>query len=323
MLGAGLAALGLLGTNWSVKFPVLGTLLARLPAQAFSLPEYESGYNSNAVAGTLIWLLPLSVALLLFLRQQPFPSSTTRQHHVLFGLLLLTTSFNMLVFVLAQSRGGYFALAVTLWLMLTLWARRWRRVLLLGLVLIGVLGIGWSERQSLLAILGAPTPQAKAAIDPTNLAESFDSRLEIWSRALYAIQDFPFTGMGMNMFRRIVSLLYPLFLVSPDVDIAHAHNEFLQAALDLGIPGLIAFIAIYLCAGGMLWQLWHQGLATETIVTQKPSRLLVVGLGSSLFAHLLFGMTDAIALGARSGIVFWMLLGLITALYQQRAGQTA
>jgi O-antigen ligase len=88
--------------------------------------------------------------------------------------------------------------------------------------------------------------------DPTFSLNSLQGRLELWSRAIYGIQDFPFTGMGMNTFRKLVHMRYPLFLTSPNVDIAHAHNEFLQAALDLGIPGLIAFIAIYL---GGFWML--------------------------------------------------------------------
>jgi putative inorganic carbon (HCO3(-)) transporter len=322
-LGAGLAGLGLLGTNWSVKFPALGILLSRLPVQIFNLPGYESGYNSNAVAGTLIWLIPLSLATVVLLWQQPLPTLTTRQRRWLIALLLFTLIFNLSVFVLAQSRGGYIALGATLWLMLALWATRWRRAMLVGFVLIALLGVGWGWHQRMFAMIDTTqTSLPTSAIDPTNLSESLDSRLEVWSRALYAMQDFPFTGMGMNMFRRIVPILYPLFLISPEVDIAHAHNEFLQVALDLGIPGLIAFIAIYLCAGGMLWQLWRQGLTTEDATTPKPSRLLALGLGGSLFAHLLFGLTDAIALGARSGIVFWMLLGLIASLYQQRAGQT-
>ena len=37
----------------------------------------------------------------------------------------------------------------------------------------------------------------------------------------------------MNTFRHVVHLLYPLFTISPDIDFGHAHNEFLQAAIDL------------------------------------------------------------------------------------------
>lgn len=54
-----------------------------------------------------------------------------------------------------------------------------------------------------------------------------EARVEIWSRAVYAIQDFPFTGCGLGTFRRIVPILYPLFLISSDADIGHAHNLFL------------------------------------------------------------------------------------------------
>jgi len=141
----------------------------------------------------------------------------------------------------------------------------------------------------------------------------------VWSRAIYGIQDFPFTGMGMNAFRKVVPVLYPLFLVSPDVDIGHAHNEFLQAALDLGIPGLIAFIAIYIIAFWMLASIWkvtrHPQLNTGhwSLVT----RSLTLGLGGGLLAHMLYGLTDAVALGAKPGLLFWMLLGLIAGLYEQ------
>jgi hypothetical protein len=32
-------------------------------------------------------------------------------------------------------------------------------------------------------------------------------------------------------------------------------------------------------------------------------------------------MTDAVALGAKPGLLFWLLLGLIAALYMQTAGR--
>jgi len=39
-------------------------------------------------------------------------------------------------------------------------------------------------------------------------------------------------------------------------------------------------------------------------------------------AHLVYGLTDAVALGAKPGLLFWMLLGLIAAPYEQtRASQ--
>jgi len=132
--------------------------------------------------------------------------------------------------------------------------------------------------------------------------------VEVWSRAVYGLQDFPFTGMGMNTFREVVHVLYPLFLIAPDVDIGHAHNEFIQAGLDLGIPGMIAFMGLYVGAFWMLFSAWSH--------RSRPTAI-ILGLGGGLTAHMLYGMVDAVSLGAKPGILFWMLLGLVAGLYQQ------
>ena len=49
----------------------------------------------------------------------------------------------------------------------------------------------------------------------------------------------------MNAFRKVMPVLYPMFLSSPDFDMAHAHNHLLQVAIDLGIPGLVAYFALW------------------------------------------------------------------------------
>jgi putative inorganic carbon (HCO3(-)) transporter len=98
-----------------------------------------------------------------------------------------------------------------------------------------------------------------------------------------------------------------------NIDIAHAHNQFLQVGVDLGIPGLIAYIAIWLGLVGMLQQSWQ--LANEPL-----SRLFIVGFTASLVASFVFGLTDTVALGAKPGFMFWFLLGLITGHYRSLVG---
>jgi putative inorganic carbon (HCO3(-)) transporter len=147
---------------------------------------------------------------------------------------------------------------------------------------------------------------------------SLEARLEIWSRALYGLQDFSFTGMGMNTFRTVVHVLYPLFTISPEKDIGHAHNEFLQAGLDLGLPGLIAFLGVYMGAFWMLIGIWGQrGRSNQGYFPLNIHKVAVLGLGGGLLAHLIFGLIDAVPLGARSGFLFWASLGLISGLYLQ------
>jgi putative inorganic carbon (HCO3(-)) transporter len=131
------------------------------------------------------------------------------------------------------------------------------------------------------------------------------TRLELWSRAITAIRDFPLTGVGMNMFRRVMPVMYPVFLTLPEADVAHVHNHLLQAALDLGLPGLIAYLAIWFGAAALL----IHTLRTTT----RSERWIAGGLAAGMIAYFLFGTADTIALGAKVGIFFWLALALIVA----------
>ena len=88
----------------------------------------------------------------------------------------------------------------------------------------------------------------------------------------------------------------------------HAHNELLQAALDLGIPGLVGFLALNIAALGMV---------VSMLKMEGAQRLLALGLLGGLLAHFLFGLLDAIALGAKPGFIFWWLLGMVYGQYFQ------
>ncbi len=113
--------------------------------------------------------------------------------------------------------------------------------------------------------------------------------------------------MGLGTFRQTGRLLYPLS-ISPDYDFAHAHNEFLQAGLDLSRPGLAALLAIYIGTFWMLWSLWGNA--------RNPGiPYVALGLAGCLLAHAIYGLTDAIALGAKPGVILWRLLGLVCRLF--------
>jgi O-antigen ligase len=141
---------------------------------------------------------------------------------------------------------------------------------------------------------------------------TLSGRVEIWSRAIYGLQDFPFTGMGMNMFREVVHLLYPLFTISPTTDLGHAHNHLLQAGVDLGIPGLIAYLSLWFGSAFLLWQGWQK-------TNDRYLRTLIAGLSATLLAHFTYGIVDAIALGARPNFLLWMIFGLVVAVHHHAA----
>ena len=346
--GLGIAVIGLLGTHWFTKIAILTPIVSRLTPRIIGLPGAEEGFHPNTVAGALVWVIPcyLTFSWILLTKTRDIQGFLGRgKANVVSALTIGATLWILAILILTQSRDGYISLALSLpvlFLIALPRKRRWHGIVFLALfiIIVGVL---------LASHWGTVRPWIIDNIlkSSTGLSmDSFNDRLQVWSRAIYGISDFPFTGMGMNTFRKIMPVLYPVLNISPEKDIGHAHNEFLQAALDLGIPGLVAFIAIYLIAFWMLIRIWRRALALDKFLSNEQtkripliihgrnfgenadlslanSRLVqaaVLGLGGGLLAHLLWGMTDAMALGSRPGFLFWIILALITGLHQQVFG---
>jgi putative inorganic carbon (HCO3(-)) transporter len=304
-LGVGVVTLGMLVTDWSAKVPALAPILSRLP-RISGLPGVESTFvNANELAGILEWVLPLALASLVFYLSQHF--NGRRLASVAIGILgSLALLAGLALLGLTQSRGGLLGFLAALFVMGVLAGRRLRRLTLAAAIAIALLASAVAVRagspQVIQVLLGSVAAPGETTI-------SGETRIEIWSRALYAIQDFPLTGTGINNFRRLVPVMYPLFLMSSDQDIAHAHNTWLQVALDLGLPGLIAYVAICLITLALL---------LDVILHARDPWLRAVSLGilGSLVASAVYGLTDTIALGARPGFLFWTLLALASAAWK-------
>ncbi|MBC8509807.1 MAG: O-antigen ligase family protein [Anaerolineales bacterium] len=349
-MGFGVANLGFLGTRWTTtKLDFLNPITARFPMIFSNLPGAIGGFHPNEVAGALTWVLPIFVTLSVYFISPQTASrkyKKSRTHSMKgnkYGTLLVpiskpwhiwvarisvwfVTLFIGGVFILTQSRSGYLALAITFPILLFISLPGKLKWIFLGLIVVTgiILGFALSKEDLFIArdwLMGSGITSAN-----TFSLNTLEGRIEIWSRAIYGLQDFSFTGMGMNTFREVVHVIYPLFSVTEDKDIgygyAHAHNEFLQAGLDLGIPGMIAFIALNIGALWMLMRLrrvisWRSHQHTDMINSPQLFIAIVLGLAGGMAAHLVYGLTDAVALGAKPGILFWILLSLIAGLYNQ------
>ena len=301
--GSAFALLGLLGTQWSIKIEIFQAVINRLPLLIRGLPGAVEGFHPNAVAGILLLFLPLQIVFLL----------DTVAHRIVFEkseigwlcgswgitiqLASLTLTFG--VFLLTQSRGAWLGFGLVL-LVLLGWhsslTRRWLGVVILGVALLAF-------------VMGPQRLFALAFNDSGNIELGWAARVELWSRAIYGIEDFPFTGVGIGNFRYVMPIMYPAFLTSPDFDVAHAHNHLLQAALDLGVLGLVSYLALWLGVAVML--LWVYCFSRNNLY-----RTVAIGLGAGLIAHFIFSMTDTIPLGTKAGVVFWATLGLSTGMFK-------
>ncbi|HQF71389.1 MAG TPA: O-antigen ligase family protein [Promineifilum sp.] len=290
LAGVLMAIVGFIGSQWLPPFAFLNGARAWLPF-AGGIPGAVGGVvNPNELAGVLSWVLPLALACVLTGMQRP-----ARTRLVILATLLPVMAFVGFLLVATSSRGGMLAAGLGLLLVIAFFVQsRWRLVLGIG-VLVG---------------LGALVAYTASRVDQNIVGDAvgMSGRLEIWSRALLAIGDFPLTGVGVNGFRRVIDVLYPLYSIPADIDLGHAHNQMLQAALDLGLPGLTAYLAIWAISARLLWSSYRH--LRQRHAANHPYYGLVAGLAGSLLAGWVFGIFDAIALGARPGFIWWLLLGL-------------
>jgi len=311
--GVVFAVVSLVVTDWVTKFAFLADLVHMFPVRFRGLPGLEEGFNPNPVGGTVVLFIPLLLVLAFYLprtgptvRVVTTMSSAVKLTCYRIGTILLRASTIVSLFLLgailllSQSRSAWVGFGLAMGLLLSV-RFRWFRWGTLAVVLVTVF----------LLLVFQPGQEAWGEFlkEMPLVSESFlQARLDIWPRAINGIQDFAFTGMGMNSFRKVVHIRYPLVTISPDNDIASAHNHILQAALDLGIGGMVVYVAIWVAVARMLWMVGRWS-------GDPLKRRVAMGLGAGLLAQLVYQTTDAIPLGAKVGIFWWITLGLVVSMF--------
>ncbi len=309
LTGFAMITVGVLSVQWFNKVPFVSPLVKLLPQSSLRLPEAPSrGVHPNELGWILAFYVPVVAGVFLNFPGSPRPVKRTI---LIFSVLLMLFVYATLVVFLTQSRSGWFGSAGGILLVavvsgLSAPRSRVRQitryfVVLAGLafsvVLIARWGFGVAQVVSFLQ-KGWPETSV-GAIDVIG-------RLEVWSRAVYALQDFSFTGIGLGTFRRVAPLLYPYFVLDASIEgPPDAHNLLLQAGVDFGFPGLITYLALILIASGTI-AVYVRGDGWERTVAFSL-------LGGLVGIHL-YGLTDTISFGAKPGILFWMAIGLLGAL---------
>lgn len=279
----GLVLIALIGVEWPIE-----TKLPFVPETLYSrLPQLLSDtIHPNVMAGSLLVILPILLAIIAF-----DWIGLERIDHFLLAVATLAMAG---ILLLTKSRGAWMGFAAALGILALLrWRRGWLVLLSAALLVIVV-------------ILMIGPGQFLQVITANDAIGGIQGRAEIWSRAIYMIRDFPFTGIGMGLYKDIESVLYPFFLTASG-SVPHAHNLFLQVAVDMGIPGLVAWLAISILVLVIAWQIFSRG----RFLNQK----WIMGIGSGLFcsqiALMIHGLTDAVTWGmVRPAPIVWALWGL-------------
>lgn len=289
-LGLGLALFALVSVTWPAraKLPGLaGGLYAPLPPLLVG-----DTVNPNMMAGALVMALPYSLAPLLVPRG-------TQPGWICRAWCAAAALGAAVVLLLTKSRGAWIATGAALYVLLV-W--RWRRAWWVGPIALLALGV-------LVWWVGPG-----AVVDPFaggGALSGWESRAEIWRQAVYLIQDHPYTGAGANTFGAVADALYPSFLRGPDAGVPHAHNLLLQVAVDLGILGLVAFLAITILA---FWAAIKGGRRYRR-AGDAALAALAWACVASLVGMLVHGQVDATTwIVGRGAFVPWATIGIALAL---------
>ena len=200
--------------------------------------------NRNHMATLLLAAIPFSAAL--------FASAHPQVRHRGAALIML-----------AATAAGFVLILVGLALNRSLAA------LLLALPVTGfsllILPFGWRLRKfvgplAALAFLGSVALLANSSIRAELVASpevgSIYSRGHIWPVALHAAANFLPFGSGLGTFRPVYVLFENPAAVYPTF-VNHAHNDYIELVLEMGVPGLLlllAFLGWYGVQSVRVWQ---------------------------------------------------------------------
>ncbi len=281
----GLCTLAVISIDW------VSYKLFFIPPQLYErLPVLTSDtIHPNVLAGSLIAIIPLAFAMLLY----NFSQSSIFERFIYSGTVIMSVG----VLLLTQSRAAILALLLVL-LILLFMRSRWAWYL----PLVGLLaGLGMA--------LWLGMVEVRYLLNNFLSLAGLGQRLDIWQRMLYMLQDFPLSGVGMGNFAEAFRVLYPMSLEA-SYPLPHAHNLFLQVGADLGIPGLIVWLAILLAAFFAALQAYRTGKRWQ------QGRLIAIsaGLLGCQLAIILHGTFDSVLWAeVRTAPLVWWLWGLAMA----------
>jgi O-antigen ligase len=126
-------------------------------------------------------------------------------------------------------------------------------------------------------------------------------RLDLWQSSLEMIRDHPVFGVGLDNFAYLYQQVYLREGAAAEPNLSHPHNWLLHVWLELGVLGLIAFVAL-------LVRFWRRARAA---LTRPASRWLAAGALGSMADLLVHGSIDNSYFLVDLAFLFWLTLALV------------
>ena len=234
--------------------------------------------NNLALVMERLWPLGLAMALW----------GKTKWRRWAYGL---SSGLMLIVLLLTFSRGAiFFALpAAALVLALSL-NKRWRTILLIGLIVLIIAAI---------PIIG--TERLTTMLDPQGGTTGL--RVSLWQASLKMLKDHPILGIGPDNFLYYYGD-YILESAMIDPNLSHPHNLLLDFWLRLGILGPVLLIAILVT--------FVRTVRKKLPGTHGDRYAVIIGLSSGLAAAVMHGLGDSFFFVTELALWTMLLLAWVT-----------
>ena len=193
-------------------------------------------------------------------------------------LIIIPVLFAALFFTF--TRGAWIAVTVEILILASIFLKKYRGLLIALIITIFLVVAGLSYKSVIpgqVIIHGSEKP-----------------RIEALRLSCEIIRKYPFTGIGYG--KETFSKYYP------DAYVKHAHNIFLNTAVETGVIGLLIFAAILV----ILINNFIRAIRGETVSERK---LLLSGIFASLIGFLTLNLFDYMYHGW-PGQMLWMIIGI-------------
>jgi O-antigen ligase len=208
--------------------------------------------------------------------------------------------------VLSLSRGATLALIVAVGIVLAAWSssRRASAAILVALVALTAFNAGPILRSRQVQVVGE-------RLSSVSTASSNNTRPLLWKNSIQIMERHP-EGVGALGF---VTEAERRGLTERGLPLEHAHNSYLNIGVELGLFGLLAFLALL---GQVLVQLWR-----EFRLADPRTQALAAGLGAALTGYALQSLTVSLYAVQLIQAVFFILVGASLALPRLRQPPSA
>jgi probable O-glycosylation ligase (exosortase A-associated) len=253
-------------------------------------------FSSNGAAAHLLAIMPFIGVV--FLTGKPWERA----------LCLLAAPFVINAFVLCSSRGALLGLVVAGLCALFLTKGRFRRNILVGMTLGGILLYSMMDPQFI---------ERQSTIQDYAEDEAATSRMELWQGGLKLIKDYPL-GTGGGGFNRL-SPIYAPGVVEAYGNERSIHNTYLQGAAEWGIAGLIFYLGFLISTLREIRRVLRE---SPTTLEEQRLHAKALGIALGLIGILTAGMFSS---ALYSEVIYWFaaFTSVLKNLYLNERKETA